>query len=299
VVDRHITLCDLQGMLDEFVKNLFSDAARTRLRPSYFPFTEPSVEVDVSCFKCGGKGCALCKGTGWIEVLGGGVVNRKVLENCGIDPETGKRADREEYPLTAVREAILNALIHRDYSIHTEGMPIQLLLFEDRFEVRSPGGLYGRLRIDQLGKVQPDTRNPVLAVAIEALGETENRYSGIPTMRRELAQAGMPEPEFRDERGTFVVCFRKGDQTSIQEAAGPAAARDAGTVEEKLLRFCAVPRSRQEIADFLGITSVPYAIKTHVMPLVEQGLIILSLPEKPRSPRQRFTASSSPTSSSR
>ena len=85
VVDKHITLCDLQGMLDQFVKALFSDEAKTRLRPSYFPFTEPSVEVDVSCFKCGGKGCSLCKGTGWIEVLGGGVVNKKVLENCGID----------------------------------------------------------------------------------------------------------------------------------------------------------------------------------------------------------------------
>ena len=86
VVDKHITLCDLQGMLDQFVKALFSDEAKTRLRPSYFPFTEPSVEVDVSCFKCGGKGCSLCKGTGWIEVLGGGIVNNKVLENCGIDP---------------------------------------------------------------------------------------------------------------------------------------------------------------------------------------------------------------------
>ena len=85
VVDKHITLCDLQGMLDQFVKALFSDEAKTRLRPSYFPFTEPSVEVDVSCFKCGGKGCSLCKGTGWIEVLGGGVVNNNVLENCGID----------------------------------------------------------------------------------------------------------------------------------------------------------------------------------------------------------------------
>ena len=85
VVDTHITLCDLQGMLDQFVKALFSDEAKTRLRPSYFPFTEPSVEVDVSCFKCGGKGCSLCKGTGWIEVLGGGIVNNKVLENCGID----------------------------------------------------------------------------------------------------------------------------------------------------------------------------------------------------------------------
>ncbi len=85
VVDKNITLCDLQGMLNEFVKNLFSDSAKTRLRPSYFPFTEPSVEVDVSCFKCGGAGCPLCKGTGWIEVLGGGIVNNAVLENCGID----------------------------------------------------------------------------------------------------------------------------------------------------------------------------------------------------------------------
>ena len=85
VVDEHITLCDLQGMLDQFVKALFSDEVKTRLRPSYFPFTEPSVEVDVSCFKCGGAGCSLCKGTGWIEVLGGGIVNNKVLENCNVD----------------------------------------------------------------------------------------------------------------------------------------------------------------------------------------------------------------------
>ncbi len=86
VVDKKITLCDLQGMLDQFVKKIFGDEVKTRLRPSYFPFTEPSVEVDVSCFECGGKGCGLCKGTGWIEVLGGGIVHHKVLENCGIDP---------------------------------------------------------------------------------------------------------------------------------------------------------------------------------------------------------------------
>ncbi len=87
VVDKGITLCDLQGMLDSFVQSLFGSETRTRLRPSYFPFTEPSVEVDVSCFECGGKGCSLCKGTGWIEILGGGVVNRRVLENCNIDPD--------------------------------------------------------------------------------------------------------------------------------------------------------------------------------------------------------------------
>lgn len=87
VVDKGITLCDLQGMLDKFVQSLFGAEVKTRLRPSYFPFTEPSVEVDVSCFECGGKGCPLCKHTGWIEVLGGGVVHQNVLENCGIDPK--------------------------------------------------------------------------------------------------------------------------------------------------------------------------------------------------------------------
>lgn len=87
VVDKNITLCDLHGMLGEFARVMFSENTKTRLRPSYFPFTEPSVEVDVSCASCGGKGCALCKGTGWIEVLGAGMVNRNVLKNCDIDPD--------------------------------------------------------------------------------------------------------------------------------------------------------------------------------------------------------------------
>ena len=87
VVDKGITLCDLQGMLNELVKQLFGNGTRTRLRPSYFPFTEPSAAVGVSCVECGGCGCSLCKGTGWIEVLGGGVVNRRVLENYNIDPD--------------------------------------------------------------------------------------------------------------------------------------------------------------------------------------------------------------------
>lgn len=87
VVDKGITLCDLQGLLEVLVKKIYGDGTTTRFRPSYFPFTEPSVEVDCSCFACGGKGCKLCKGTGWIEVLGAGVVNKKVLENCGIDSE--------------------------------------------------------------------------------------------------------------------------------------------------------------------------------------------------------------------
>ena len=85
VVDKGVSLCDLKGLLDEFVKTIFDPETKTRFRPSYFPFTEPSVEVDVTCCKCGGKGCNLCKNTGWIEILGAGIVNKKVLEMSGID----------------------------------------------------------------------------------------------------------------------------------------------------------------------------------------------------------------------
>lgn len=87
VVDVGITMCDLKGVLEAFAKKLFNENTKTRLRPSYFPFTEPSVEVDVTCAVCGGKGCRVCKGTGWIEILGAGIVNPIVLENCGIDSD--------------------------------------------------------------------------------------------------------------------------------------------------------------------------------------------------------------------
>lgn len=85
VVDRKVTLRDLKGTLEYIASHLFGENTKVRFRPSFFPFTEPSVEVDLTCSKCGGKGCSLCKGTGWIEVLGAGMVNPQVLENCGID----------------------------------------------------------------------------------------------------------------------------------------------------------------------------------------------------------------------
>lgn len=86
-VDKNVSIADLKGTLELFVKKMFGESREIRLRSSYFPFTEPSVEVDVSCFNCGGKGCSLCKGTGWIEILGAGMVNPKVLEMCGYDPK--------------------------------------------------------------------------------------------------------------------------------------------------------------------------------------------------------------------
>lgn len=87
VVDKGVTMGDLVGSLRLFAKKLFGEKTEIRLRPHHFPFTEPSVEVDLTCWKCGGCGCNVCKGEGWIEVLGAGMVNRKVLENCGVDPD--------------------------------------------------------------------------------------------------------------------------------------------------------------------------------------------------------------------
>ena len=87
VIDKNISFADLKGTLEVFAKELFGQETKTKFRPHHFPFTEPSAEVDVTCFKCGGKGCRFCKGSGWIEILGCGMVHPHVLEMCGIDPE--------------------------------------------------------------------------------------------------------------------------------------------------------------------------------------------------------------------
>ncbi len=87
VVDKHITFADLKGTLAEFAKELFGEDTKVKFRPHHFPFTEPSAEVDVSCFKCKGAGCRFCKGSGWIEILGCGMVHPHVFEMCGIDPK--------------------------------------------------------------------------------------------------------------------------------------------------------------------------------------------------------------------
>lgn len=197
-----------------------------------------------------------------------------------IDPRTGKRYDKTEYPIAAVREAILNALVHRDYSIHSEGKPIELTMFRDRLELRNPGGLYGKLTIDQLGNVQPDTRNKRLARLLETLKITENRYSGIPTIRRELKEAGLQPPEFADSRSEFRVTFYNEPIEDKQH--------NVNEQERELLEFCRTPRTRQEIAEWLGVKSAAYAMSRNVKPLLERGLLKMTLPETPKSKDQKF-----------
>ena len=217
------------------------------------------------------------------EMLDGAMqfVSRNMRTKTIINPRTGKREDRTDYPITAIREAILNALVHRDYSIHTQGMPIQLIMYEDRIEIRNPGGIYGRIKIDQLGKVQPDTRNPVIASELEVLKVTENRYSGIPTIRRTMQEYNLPQPEFMDERGSFIVkLYKYGENTVTPEMQK--------IENNELILFCKTPRTRKEICDYLGLNSITYAIQTHVMPLVDKGIIKMSIPDKPKSPKQLF-----------
>ena len=207
-----------------------------------------------------------------------------------IDPKTGVRRDTPQYPMDAVREAVLNALVHRDYSIHTEGMPIQLTMYTDRLEISSPGGLYGRLTVDQLGQVQPDTRNPVIVTAMEVLEQTENRYSGIPRIRHAMRELSLPEPVFSDRRGTFTVILYN-QREIAQQAQGKREEGkqvDAAYDPKELLAFCQEPRTRKEIIEYLNISSAQYALRKYLDPLVKCGAIQLTIPEKPKSRKQKY-----------
>ncbi len=192
-----------------------------------------------------------------------------------IIDENGLRADRPEYPIAAVREAILNALVHRDYSFHTESTPIRIEMYRDRMEIKNSGGLYGRISIDELGMVRSETRNQTLANILEVLHITENRYSGIPTIRKEFANARLPAPIFSSCHGEFKVIFKNGIYDSELRTNDP------------LIEFCSIPRSREEIATFLG-KSQNHVVSQIVNPLVLSGKLKLTLPNKPRSKNQKY-----------
>lgn len=192
-----------------------------------------------------------------------------------IIDDNGHRVDKPEYPIKAVREAILNALVHRDYSVHTENVPIRIEMYRDRMEIINSGGLYGKISIDALGKVRPETRNAALANMLELLNITENRYSGIPTMRKEFANAGLPAPIFSVVHGEFKVVMKNG------------LFEKKGSNEESLLDFCSTPRTRAEIVAFVGKS------KNHVMahivgPLVKENKLRMTIPDKPKSSNQKF-----------
>ena len=194
--------------------------------------------------------------------------------------EYGIREDIFEYPIKALREIILNALIHRDYSIHTENDPIRLIIYDDRIEITNPGGLYGRLSIDDLGKVRSDIRNPFIASILEILEVTENRYSGIPTIYAEMKKAGLMEPVFENLRGTFKVTLYNSKKKELLN----------DDFVSKIKSYCKTPRTKESLAKFFGYDDKhpAYFINSYVIPLIDQGILGYTLPNKPRSKNQKI-----------
>lgn len=205
---------------------------------------------------------------------------RRNTRSATIINNDGKREDRSEYPMKAVREVILNALVHRDYSIHSEDSPIRVVLYSDRLEVENPGGLYGRLTVNDLGKLPGDTRNPFLAGNLEIMIDTENRFSGIPTIIAEMKNAGLRPPAFESRRGNFkVILYNDKEQRETVEIE---------TSDDDLLAFFNKPRSKEEVAGFVGVKSPYYAMRRYIKPLLESGVIEMTMPDKPKSVLQRY-----------
>ncbi len=194
-----------------------------------------------------------------------------------INQENGRRNDTTEYPIVAIREAILNAVIHRDYSVYTENQPITMYFFKDRVEITNPGGLYGRLSIKDLGRVIPDTRNPNIAKIMELYNYTENRYSGIPTIKSKLLNANLPGPKFENYKGIFRVTFYNSKKKMNPKE-----------IFDFLLEFCKTPRSISEIISEIDIKTVKYLKNEYLKPLIEKGKIVETIPDKPKSKLQKY-----------
>lgn len=198
-----------------------------------------------------------------------------------IDPQTGKRKDRPLYPPVAIRELVLNALIHRDYSFHTETSPISLRLFSDRLEIENPGGLYGRMTLDMLGRISADTRNPFIAIGMEVLAQAENRFSGIPTIRRLMKEAELPAPRFETYRGIFKATLFSKKESAIKPMV-------IGALRERVLDFCKTPRSRKELEMAFSEITIVHLMNKTIKPLISEGRIELTMPDKPKSKFQKY-----------
>jgi len=215
------------------------------------------------------------------EMLEGAMafVSRNTRHEIGLN-EVGNRVDRRRYPLKAIREAVLNALIHRDYSAYSESTPVRVEIYPDRIVVANKGGLYGAVPVSALGRMSIGKRNSFLVDTLEVLHQTENRDSGIATMRSECCAAGIPEPVFCEVHGEFRVVFRN---------CMPAdkVVYDRARSEETILAYCEIPRSREELAAFTGLNQV-YVMSTLVRPLLISRKLLRTEPQSPKSPFQRF-----------
>ena len=215
-----------------------------------------------------------------------------------IIDENGERKNIPEYPLAALREAVVNALVHRDYSIYTEKSYIKVFKYKDRIEIENPGGLYGANRIEQLGSdIMLEVRNSTIIQILENEKTIlENRHSGIPTMKLEMRKMNLPEPKFINQRGTFKVIFYGNESDKEEEKSGKVEkdstnkankngvliksiqvdkksgkVRKESKYSEKVLEFCLEAKNRKEIMEYLGMNSQSYMSGKILKPLIENG----------------------------
>ena len=280
-------ILELMGVMSDGVPTLAGVLSFSKYPQGYFPqlcitaVVVPGTELG----SLGGDGERFIDNqriTGAISEMIDAAVDfvRRNSRNKTIVDDDGKRRDKIEYPIKAVREAILNALVHRDYSIHTENVPIRIEMYRDRMVIINSGGLYGKITIDSLGKVHPETRNAALANILEVLGVTENRYSGIPTILSEFRNAGLPSPIFAVHRGDFFVTFKN----NIYNADTKPDKKD---ILASILDFCSIPRTRAELEMFTGYSRY-YTMSNIVQPLINDGLLKLTIPDKPKSSKQKY-----------
>lgn len=214
---------------------------------------------------------------GTIEEMLEGTMNflQRNMKTSVIINSNGKRNDRTEYPIEALREAVANALIHRDYSTQTENAYISVYMYNDRIEILNPGALYGTNKLEKLGTATTmESRNPTIVRILEEKGSViENRHSGIPTMIREMEKYGLPEPEFYEERDCFKVIFRNKNVVYNETKSGQQSGQQT-TIENnkiKILAYCKEAKTAREIREYLNIKSRQYVSTYLINPLISEG----------------------------
>lgn len=227
---------------------------------------------------------------GTIEEMLEGAMNFLVRNmKTSIIIKNGKRINRTEYPLDALREAIANALIHRDYSFQKESVYIAVYMYNDRIEITSPGALYGVNKLEELETDKMmEVRNPIIVGILEENSDViENRHSGITTMKTKMTEYGLPEPEFYVGRDYFKVIFRNSfDNSNISsgQVGGQVSGQVGGQVggqkklslddyKEQVLEYCSIPRTAKEISEHLHIKSRQYISTNIIKPLIDEKKI--------------------------
>ena len=231
-----------------------------------------------------------------------GFLNRNMKVKVIISDKTGLRTDITQYPKDALREAISNMIIHRDYSQLKTGVYSIVTVYKDRIEFRNVGNLYGSNTLELLKtRKAMEVRNETIVKLLETLGGIiENRHTGISTMQDKMKEANLPNPIFTNEREDFVVTFYNGEypelypielkeqQKTQDKAQDKAHDKAHDDVEGKIIEFCNIERNIYEIMEFIGYKNRTRFRRDYIKPLVEKEKLKMTIPDKPTSRNQKY-----------